>query len=92
MYVNFCRYILSRVVNSVLVVATAVIIYIIREKLDERKQKKMDSNGRMTLGIDGKYVMTAEMAKQMIDYTEKQYEKNNISCDGGTDSKGPPQI
>ena len=48
--------------------------------------------GRMTLGIDGKYVMTAEMAKQMIDYTEKQYEKNNIGCDGGTDSKGPPQV
>ena len=48
--------------------------------------------GKMTLGIDGKYVMTAEMAKQMIDYTEKQYEKNNISCDGGTDSKGPPQV
>ena len=27
--------------------------------------------GRMTLGIDGKYVMTDEMAKQMIDLTEK---------------------
>lgn len=48
--------------------------------------------GRMTLGIDGKHVMTAEMAKQMIDYTEKQYEKNNIGCDGGTDSKGTPKV
>ena len=44
MYVNVGKFVLGRIINSVLVVITAVTIYIIREKLDERKQKKMGSN------------------------------------------------
>lgn len=48
--------------------------------------------GKMTIGIDGKYVMNAEMAKQIIDKTEKQYDDNKSSCDGGADSEGTPKI
>ena len=44
MYVSVGKFVLGRIINSVLVVATAITIYIIREKLDERKQKKMGSN------------------------------------------------
>lgn len=48
--------------------------------------------GKMTIGIDGKYVMNAEMAKQVIDKTEKQYGNNKSSSDGRADSKGTPEV
>ena len=48
--------------------------------------------GKMTIGIDGKYVMNAEMAKQIIDKTEKEYENNKSSSDGRADSEGTPEV
>lgn len=48
--------------------------------------------GKMTIGIDGQYVMSSEMAKQTIDYTEKQYEDNKSSCAGRADSEGTPEV
>lgn len=48
--------------------------------------------GKMTIGIDGKYVMSSDMAKQTIDYTEKQYEDNKLCSDWRTDSEGAPEV
>lgn len=48
--------------------------------------------GKMAIGIDGKYVMSSDMAKQTIDYTEKQYENNKSGSDGRANSEGAPEV
>ena len=48
--------------------------------------------GKMTIGIDGRYVMNAEMAKQIIDKTEKEYKNNKSNSDGRTDSEEAPEV
>lgn len=46
MYVQpIYRFVLTRVFNSVLFVATAIAVYVIREKLDERKEKRQKMDG-----------------------------------------------
>lgn len=48
--------------------------------------------GKMTIGINGRYVMNAEMAKQIIDKTEKEYENNKSGSDGRADSEVIPEF
>lgn len=48
--------------------------------------------GKMTIGIDGKYVVSADIAKQTIYYTEKQYEKNQIDSKGSAGTEGAPEV
>ena len=47
---------------------------------------------KMSICIDGKYVMNAEMANQIIDKTEKEYENNKSSSDGRADSERTPEV
>ena len=48
--------------------------------------------GKLTIGIDDKYIKNKEMAKQIIDKTEKEYENNKSSSDGRADSEGTPEV
>ena len=56
MYVNFSvgRMLLSRAIGSVFFIATAVIICIIKENFNDRRQEKMGSHFLPVGGIRGK--------------------------------------